>query len=97
MTDLHGPQTQFNQVVITQEQLAQIRALRASMTEEEKDDLAKRQATPEGQEELTIIATELHEGAQNEEQPQLPPTSPGPPEIYEVTIKGNGGGVKVRS
>ena len=35
------PQTQFNQVVITQEELAKIRELRASMAEEEKDQIAK--------------------------------------------------------
>src|SRR5215475_5658726 len=37
-----APQTQYNQVVISQEQLQQIRALRASMTEEERGELAKR-------------------------------------------------------
>lgn len=54
-----GPPTQFNQVVINQEQLEEIRALRASMTEEEQDQLAKRHATPEGQEELQRIGREL--------------------------------------
>jgi hypothetical protein len=56
-----GPQTHFNQVVISREQLAEIRALRASTTEEEKDEIAKRLATREGQEELRRIGTELQE------------------------------------
>jgi hypothetical protein len=51
------PQTQFNQVVVSQEQLQQMRALRASMTEEEKHEMTKRQATPEGLEELQKIGT----------------------------------------
>ena len=91
-----APQTQFNQVVISQEQLAEIRSLRANMTEEEHDKIAKRQATPEGQEKLKRIGRELQERAQNAEQPKLPPT-PSAPEIYEVTIRGDGGGAKVRS
>jgi len=89
-----APQTQLNQVVITQEQLVQIRALRASMTEEEKDEMAKKQATPEGQEELTRRGKELHERAQNMEQPKLPPTPPGSG-TYEVKIKGDGRGVTI--
>jgi len=60
-----GPQTHFNQVVISKEQLDQIRALRDSMTEEEKDEIAKRQATPEEQAELTRIGKDLQERAQN--------------------------------
>jgi LmbE family N-acetylglucosaminyl deacetylase len=91
----NAPQTQFNQVVISQEQLAQIRALRANMTQEEHDEIAKRQATSEGQEELKKIGAELQERAQDREEPQLPPT-PSAPAIYEVTIRGDGGGVKVR-
>lgn len=88
-----GPQSQFNQVVISREQLAQIRALRASTTEEEKDEIAKRQATPEGQEELQRIHTELLERGQNMEQPKLPPT-PGSG-TYEMKIRGDGRGVTI--
>jgi hypothetical protein len=64
------------------------------MTEEEKDEMAKRQATPEGQEELTRIGSELQERAQHTEQPKLSTT---PPDLvtYEVKIRGDGGGVKV--
>ena len=51
---------------------------------------------PEGLEELQKIGTELQESRQNMEQPQLPPAPPGPPETYEVTIRGDGGGVKVK-
>ena len=91
-----GPKTQFNQVVISQEQLDQIRALRVKMTPEEDEAISRRLTTPEGQEELQRIGAELQERAQNEEQPQLPPTSPGPPETYEVTIRGDGGGVRVK-
>jgi hypothetical protein len=65
------------------------------MTEKEKDEIAKRQATPGGQEELRRIGTELQERARNIEQPKLPPT-PSAPEIYEVTIRGDGGGVKTK-
>jgi len=57
------------------------------MTEEEKDEMAKKQATPEGQEELTRRGKELHERAQNMEQPKLPPTPPGSG-TYEVKIRG---------
>jgi hypothetical protein len=42
------------------------------MTEEEKDELAKKQATQEGLEQLQKIGTELQERAQNV-QPKLPP------------------------
>jgi len=90
-----GPQTQFNQVVISQEQLDQIRALRTSMTEEEKDEIAKRQATPEGQEALARVGKELQERAQNMEQPKLPAPSPSGPVIYEVKIRGDGRGVEI--
>jgi hypothetical protein len=91
------PQTQFNQVVISQEQLDQIRALRASMTEEEKNEIAKRQATGEGQEELARIDKELQESAQNMEQPKLPAASPSGPVTYEVKIRGDGGGFEIMS
>jgi hypothetical protein len=64
------------------------------MTEEEKDEIAKRQATSEGQEELARIGKELQERAQTMEQPELPPT-PSDQITYEVTIRGDGGGVKV--
>jgi hypothetical protein len=90
-----GPQT-FNQVVISQEQLAEIRALAAKITPEEKEEISKRLATPEGQEEARRIGRELQERAQNIEQPKLLPTPP-PPVTYEVKIRGDGGGVKVRS
>jgi hypothetical protein len=83
-----------NTLVITKEQLAQIRALRASMTEGEENEIAKKQATPEGLEELQKIGTELHERAQNIEQPKLPATPSGAG-TYEVTIRGDGGGVKI--
>jgi hypothetical protein len=66
------------------------------MTEEEKGEITKKLTTPEGQEELRRIGTELQERAQNLEQPKLPPTPPGP-ETYEVKIRGDGGGVKARS
>jgi hypothetical protein len=68
--------------------LDQIRALRASMTEEEKEEIAKRQATPEGQAELARIGKGLQEHAQNMEQPKLPAASPSV--TCEVKIKGDG-------
>jgi hypothetical protein len=92
-----GPQTQFNQVVIGQEQLREIGMLRDKMTPEEKEEVSKRLATPEGQEEARRIGRELQERARNMEQPKLPATPPEPAVTYEVTIRGDGGGVKVRS
>ena len=94
-----GSQTQYNQVVISQEQLRQLGMLRESVAEEETPEDAKerieRLSTPEGQEELRRTASEWLGREQNMEQPKLPPTSSAP-EIYEVTIRGDGGGVKVR-
>jgi hypothetical protein len=43
-----GPQTQFNQVVITQEQLERMRQLCDSMTPEEKEESKRRAITPLG-------------------------------------------------
>jgi hypothetical protein len=51
--------------------------------------------TPEGQEELRRIHTELLERAQKIEQPKLPPMS-SDAVSYEVTIRGDGGGAKVK-
>jgi hypothetical protein len=65
------------------------------MTEEEKEEVAKRQATPEGQSELIRISKELQERAQNMEQPKLPPTPPEPPLTYDVKIRGDGRGVTI--
>jgi Putative ATPase subunit of terminase (gpP-like) len=96
-----GPQTQYNQVVISQEQLRQIGMLRESAeqekeTPEDVKERIERLSTPEGQEELRRTASEWLEREQNMEQPKLPETPPGPPETYEVTIRGDGGGVKVK-
>jgi hypothetical protein len=82
--------------VISHEQLAEIRALAAKMTPEEEEEISKRLATPEGQEEARRIGRELQERAQNIEQPKLPPTPPEPPVTYEVKIRGDGGGVEVK-
>ena len=95
-----SPQAQFNQVVITQEQLREIGMLRESVREEKEtpENVKKRierLRTPEGQEELRRTASERLGRAQTTEQPKLPPT-PSATEIYEVTIRGDGGGVKVR-
>ena len=66
------------------------------MTEEEKDEIAKRQATPEGEEELARVGKELQERAQNMEQPKLPDPSPSGPVTFEVKIRGDGGGIQIR-
>jgi hypothetical protein len=90
-----GPLTQFNQVVISPEQLKQIGMLRDSTAPEEQEELSRRAMTPEGQEEARRLGRELTERAQHTEQPKLSPTPPDPV-TYEVTIRGDGGGVKVR-
>jgi hypothetical protein len=64
-------------------------------TSEHVKERIERLSTPEGQEELCRTASDWLGRAQNMEQPKLPPL-PGPPEIYEVTIRGDGGGVKVK-
>jgi hypothetical protein len=65
-------------------------------TPEEAEERIRRLSTPEGQEELRRRASEYLGREQNIELPKLPPT-PSAPEIYEVTIRGDGGGVKVTS
>ena len=82
--------------MITQEQLREIGMLRSSITPEEDEEMSRRIMTPEGQEEARRLGRELAERAQNMEQPKLPPT-PSAPETYQVTIRGNGGGLKVTS
>jgi hypothetical protein len=47
-----GPSTVHNTLVITQEQLAQIRALRAKTIEEEANETSRTLATPERQDQL---------------------------------------------
>jgi hypothetical protein len=93
-----GAQTQFNQVVISQEQLREIGMLKESGGKEEVSEEMKKRierlGTPEGQEELRRTASEWLGHEQNTEQPKLPAT-PSAPEIYEVTIRGDGGGVKI--
>ena len=68
-----GPQTEYNKVLITQEWLEQARDRCDAMTEEEKKELERRQATPEGQEELRKMHRELVARAQNTEPLKLPP------------------------
>jgi hypothetical protein len=92
-----GPQAQFNQVVISQEQLREIGMLRDKMTPEESEEVSRKlsEMTPEEMEKLGRNARELLARERNMEQPKLPPT-PSAPEIYEVTIRGDGGGVKTK-
>lgn len=66
-------------------------------TPEDVNERIERLGTPEGQEALRRTASEWLGRAQNMEQPKLPPPLPDPPETYEVKIRGDGGGVKVRS
>jgi len=89
------PQTQFDQVIITQEQLEQIRALRGQETQEQEEERIRRLNTPEGQEALRKLGRELQESAQNIEQPKLPAPSPCGPVTYEVKIRGDGRGVEI--
>src|SRR5262245_35943432 len=89
-----GAQTHVNQVLITRGELAQARTICDSMTSEEKEKASRSAITPEGQEELRKIHTELLERAQNMEQPKLPPTPPRSG-TYEVKIRGDGRGVTI--
>ena len=72
--------------------------LRDKMTPEESEEVSRKlsKMTPKEMEEFGRKARELLTRARNMEEPTLPPT-PSAPEIYEVTIRGDGGGVKVRS
>jgi hypothetical protein len=94
-----GPQTQSNQVVISQEQLREIGMLRDKVTPEESEEVSRKlsEMTPEEMEEFGRKARELLACARNMEQPKLPPQSPSGPLTYEVKIRGDGGGVEVRS
>jgi hypothetical protein len=91
-----GPQTQYNQVVISQEQLREIGMPRDKMTPEESEEVSRKlsEMTPQEMEEFGREARELLARARNMEQPKLPPTPPGPV-TYEVKIRGDGGGVKI--
>jgi hypothetical protein len=51
--------------------------------------------TPEEMEEFCGKARDLLARARNMEEPKLPPTPSGS-DIYEVTIRGDGGGVKTK-
>jgi hypothetical protein len=92
-----SPQTQFNQVVISQEQLQKIGMLRDKVAPEESEEVSRKlsEMTPEEMEKFGRNARELLARERNMEQPKLPPT-PSAPEIYEVTIRGDGGGVKTK-
>jgi len=95
--DNTAPQVTHNQLVITVEQLKQIGMLRegAETPEKEADATSCRLATPERQDQLGRAGTVLRERARNIEQPKLPP-APSAPKIYEVTIRGDGGGVRTK-
>jgi hypothetical protein len=62
----------FNQVVISPEQLDQIRALKAEMTSEEEESISRRLNTSEGREKLNRLDRELREPAQNMEPQRFP-------------------------
>jgi hypothetical protein len=83
--------------VISQEQLREIGMLRDKMTPEESEEVSRKlsEMTPEEMEKFGRNARELLARERNMEQPKLPPTASGP-EIYEVTIRGDGGGVKTK-
>ena len=93
-----GPQTQFNQVVISQEQLREIGMLRDKVTPEESEEVSRKlsEMTPEEMEEFGRKARELLARARNMEQPKLPAPSPPGPATYEVKIRGDGGGVEIK-
>jgi hypothetical protein len=93
-----GPQTQFNQVVISQAQLQEIGMLRDKMTPEESEEVSRKltEMTPQEMEEFGRRARELLARERNMEQPKLPPQSPSGPLTYEVKIRGDGGGVEIK-
>jgi hypothetical protein len=65
-----GPQTQFNQVVISQEQLREIGMLRDKMTPEESEEVSRKlsEMTPKEMEEFGRKARELLARARNMEE-----------------------------
>lgn len=73
--DNAAPQVTHNQLVITQEQLERIRALRDKTTPREDEEASRRLMTPEGQEELRRNTRELLGREQNMEQQTLPTPS----------------------
>jgi hypothetical protein len=92
-----GPQTQFNQVVISQEQLREIGMLRDKVKPEESEEVSRKlsEMTPQEMKEFGRKAREVLARARNMEQPKLPPTPSGPV-TYEVKIRGDGGGVEIK-
>lgn len=92
----NSPHTQYNQLVVTAEQLEEMRQLRGSMTPEEREEVSKEvlEKTPEEWEELRRKARELFGGEQNMEHRTLPLPAPSGPVTYEVKIKGDGTGVE---
>jgi len=90
------PQVTHNQLVITVEQMKHIGMLReGAQTIEQVAETSRRLATPEGQNQLRRVGTMLRERAQNMEHPNLSPAQSAP-EICEVTIRGDSGGVRTK-
>jgi hypothetical protein len=94
---LPGPQTQYNQVVITPEQLKQIGMLRDSMAPEESEELSRKvlEMTPEEWEEFRKQASECLARERNMEPETLPLPVPSSPVTCEVKIRGDGRGVEI--
>jgi hypothetical protein len=72
--------------------------LRDNMTPEQSEEVSRKlsEMTPEEMEEFGRKAREALARSRNTEEPKLPPTPPGPPVIYQVKIRGDGGGVEIK-
>jgi hypothetical protein len=77
--------------------LQKIGILRDKATPEESEEASRKlsEMTPKEMERFGRNARELLAREPNMEEPKLPPT-PSAPKIYEVTIRGDGGGVKTK-
>lgn len=87
--DNNAPQVTHNQLVITADQLKQIRMLRdsAEPTDEEADETSlRRLSTLEGQQELRRAVVREFGSEQNMEPQTLPVPDSSGPDIYEVKV-----------
>jgi hypothetical protein len=88
-----GPHTQYNQLVISAEQLEPIRQLRDSPEEREEAGRRLMEMTPDEMEDFRKKAREWLGNEPGMEHQTLP--APSGPVTYEVKIRGDGTGVEI--